>query len=104
MNGIKTILAMLLAAYIVPILAKQGVTLTAEQQTEWVGFGMAAVGIAMRFVSTGPAFADVRAWFAKTFATSGLSKLTPDEVNQLTNLIIRELKDRQAAIKAKETK
>lgn len=104
MNGLKTIFAMIVAAVVVPILAKQGVTLTADQQAYAVGAGMAAVGIVMRLVSTGPAFAGFRAWFTKSFGSSGLAKLTPDEVNQLTNLIIRELKDRQAAIKAKETK
>lgn len=103
MNGLKTILAMIVAAYVVPKLASLGLSLTAEEQAQIVGLGVAVVGIAMRFASTGPALAGVREWAGK-LGSSGLSKLTPDEVNQLTNLIIRELKDRQAASKAKETK
>lgn len=103
MNGIKTILTMIVAAFIVPILAKQGVSLTPDQQAQAVAFGIAGIGIAMRFVSTGPAFADFRAMWAKYSAKTGLSSLTQDEVQTLTNLVIQELKTRQAA-KAKETK
>lgn len=102
MNGLKTILAMVVAAYIVPKLAALGLSLTGDQQTQIVALGVAGVGILMRFVSTGPALDGARKWFAANVSKSVLDKMTQDEVNKLTDMIIVEMKARFAANKAKE--
>lgn len=104
MNGLKTILAMVVAAYVVPKLAALGLSLTADEQAQIVGLGVAAVGIAMRFVSTGPVLEGVRKWFTANVGKSVLDKLSQNEVDKLTDLIIVQLKARAAANKAKETK
>lgn len=100
MNGSKTIITMILAAVIVPLLAKQGLVLTAEQQTEVVGYGIAALAIVMRFFSNGPALAAVRDWFAALVAKR---QPAPIDIAAITDGVIAEIKRRQAAAKLEKT-
>lgn len=97
MNGIKTILTMIVAAYAVPWATKHGLTFGAADQGQVVGVGLAGMAIAMRFVSTGPALGDIRAWFANR------AKPAPVDVAALTDQVIAEILRRKAA-KQQETK
>lgn len=91
MTGLKTILALVVSAFIVPLFAKHAVQLSPEDQVTFVTVGMAGIGIAFRFVSNGPALAGVLAWFHKSN--------TPD-ISALADAVIAEIKRRQAAAKA----
>lgn len=98
MNGIKTILTMMVAAYAVPWATKHGLTFDAVDQGQVVGVGLAGMAIAMRFVSTGPALGDIRAWFANRAKPA-----QPVDVAALTDQVIAEILRRKAA-KQQETK
>lgn len=97
MNGLKTILTILVAAYAVPWATKHGLAFDAVDQAQVVGAFMALIAIVMRFVSTGPALGDIRAWLT--------AKTTPPAVDipALTDSVIREILRRKAA-KQQETK
>lgn len=97
MNGLKTILTMIVAAYAVPWATKHGLSFGAVDQAQVVGVGLAGMAIAMRFVSTGPALGDIRAWFANR------AKPPAVDVAALTDQVITEILRRKAA-KQQETK
>lgn len=97
MNGLKTILAMLVAAYVVPWATKHGLAFDAVDQAQLIGYAMAAAAIVMRFVSTGPALGDIRAWLS--------SKTAPAQVDipAVADAVIAEIVRRKAAKAAAAT-
>jgi len=88
MNGMKTILTMLVAAYAVPWATKHGLAFDAVDQAQVVGMALAGVAIVMRFVSTGPALGDIRAW---------LTRGSHPDIPTITDAVIAELLRRKAA-------
>lgn len=88
MNGMKTILTMLVAAYAVPWATKHGLAFDAVDQAQVVGMGIAGLAIAMRFVSNGPALGQIRAWLAKS---------SQPDIQALTDSVIAEILRRKAA-------
>lgn len=97
MNGLKTILTMLVAAYVVPLAVSKGLTVSPEQQAQIVGYGLAGAAIVMRFLSNGPALGDIRAWLTTK------EKPAAVDIPALTNSVIAEILRRKAA-KQQETK
>lgn len=96
MNGLKTILALVCSAFIVPLFAKRGVSLSPEDQVTFVAGGMAAIGIGFRFVSTGPALGSIRAWLERG------SKPQPIDIDAVADAVMAKLRQRQAAAKASQ--
>lgn len=96
MNGLKTILALLVGAYVVPIFAAKGLQLSPEDQAQFVALALASLGIGFRFLSNGPALATVRDWLNKR------RELSPDEIGKITDAVWTELRRRQAAKDAKK--
>lgn len=97
MKGLKTIMAMVVASYIVPLAVSKGLPVSPEQQAQIVGYGLAGAAIVMRFLSNGPALGDIRAWLtAKT-------KPPAVDIPALTDSVIAEILRRKAA-KQQETK
>lgn len=91
MNGLKTIVTMLVAAYVIPWATKHGLAFDAVDQAQVVGMGLAGIAIAMRFVSTGPVLGDIRAWFAS------LAKAKQVDIPTLADQVIAEIVRRKAA-------
>jgi hypothetical protein len=81
MNGLKTIAALLIAAYAVPWATHHGLTLTADQQVEII----AGLAMLMRFVTTGPVAGDFReamkGWLK---ARSSAPKVTQVQITSIT--------------------
>lgn len=98
MNGIKTIITMLVAAYVVPFAVSHGLTVSPTDQAQMVGYGLAAAAIVMRFLSNGPALGDIRAWLASR------GKPAAVDISAVADAVIVEIKRRQAAKLKEQTK
>lgn len=98
MNGIKTIITMLVAAYVVPFAVSHGLTVSPTDQAQMVGYGLAAAAIVMRFLSNGPALGDIRAWLTNR------AKPTPIDIPTLADAVLAELLRRKAAKLKEQTK
>lgn len=98
MKGMKTIIAMLVASYVVPLAVSKGLTLTPEDQAQMVAVAVAVVGIVMRFFSNGPALAGVTAAGSK-FGSWLAAKAPPAQVDipAVADAVIAEIVRRKAA-------
>lgn len=101
MKGLKTIIAMLVASYVVPLAVSKGLTISPQDQAQMVAVGVAVVGIVMRFFSNGPALAGVTAAGSKFGAW--VASLTAPNIPTITDAVIAEILRRKAA-KSQETK
>lgn len=100
LNGLKTILAMIVAAYVIPWAAKHSLNVSADDQAQLVAVGVAGVGIVMRFFTSGQALAGIKcvsaqinAWIAER------NKPAPVDIMTITDGVVAEIKRRQAAAK-----
>lgn len=55
MKGFRTILALAVSAYVVPLAARHGFNLSDDQQAQLVGYGMAGVAIIFKLLQHHPA-------------------------------------------------
>lgn len=99
MDGFKTILGLLVAAFVVPVFAKRGLALSPEDQAAFVAAGMAAIGVGFRVVTVGPVFGSLRDWFTSraTAKAAAASAVSADQVSQLADAVLAELKRRATA-------